>query len=118
MLLVLVVARAAWAFRQRRQRPVHDPATEFFVRAGHGLLYAGMILMPLTGIMVMVGGGYGLTVFGAELIAKGGEVAWAQTLGSLHSPLAWTLAMLIVGHVAVAMFHYFIRRDDTLARMT
>lgn len=117
LLLVLAIARLGWAFSQSHQRPVHDPATAFFVRAGHGLLYAGMILMPLTGIMVMLGGGYGVTAFGVELIPEAEEVAWAEALGGLHSPLAWLFAALILGHVFMALFHHFIRRDDTLVRM-
>lgn len=117
LLLVLAILRLAWAISQRGQRPLHDPAMSFFVKAGHGLLYAGLILMPLTGIMVMVGGGHGVTAFGIELISKGEKIAWAQSIGSLHSPIAWILAALIIGHIAMALFHQFIKRDGTLARM-
>lgn len=117
LLLVLAIARLGWAFSQSHQRPVHDPATAFFVRAGHGLLYAGMILMPLTGIMVMLGGGYGVTAFGVELIPEAEEVAWAEALGGLHSPLAWLFTALILGHVFMALFHHFVKQDDTLVRM-
>ena len=117
LLLVLVIARLAWAVSQWGHRPAHDPDTAFLVNAGHGLLYAGLILMPLTGIMVMVGGGYGLTAFGVDLIAKGDKIAWAQALGSLHSPLAWLLSALILGHIAMALFHHVVKRDDTLRRM-
>lgn len=34
--------------------------------------------MPLTGIMMMLGAGCGVTAFGVELIAKGEEIAWAR----------------------------------------
>lgn len=118
LLLVLAVLRIAWAFGQRRRRPSHDPAMAFFVKAGHGLLYAGLVLMPLTGIMVMIGAGYEVSAFGVELVAKGEKISWAQSIGSLHSPLAWLFTALIIGHIAMAMFHHLIKRDDTLARMT
>ncbi|HDZ57632.1 MAG TPA: cytochrome b [Pseudomonas xinjiangensis] len=117
LLLVLIVLRIGWALKQRPQRPEHDPATALLVKGGHFLLYAAMLLMPLSGVMVMVGNGYGLTPFGIQLIAKGDEIAWASTLGSLHSPLAWLLLILVVGHTGIALLHHFVKRDGILKRM-
>lgn len=117
LLLALAVARILWALGQRRQRPAPATGMAPFVKAGHALLYAGLVLMPLTGIMAMAGGGHGLAAFGVQLIAEGEKIPWAQAIGSLHSPLAWVLTALIVGHVAMAMFHHFVKRDDTLRRM-
>lgn len=117
LLLVLIVLRLIWVMTQRDHRPVHDPATAILVKTGHSLLYAGMLLMPLAGIMVMLGGGYGVTAFGIEIFAKGEEIAWAASLGKLHSPMAWLLTLLIIGHIGMAFIHHFIKRDDTLKRM-
>ncbi|MBB5321756.1 cytochrome b [Marinobacter oulmenensis] len=117
LLLVLIVIRLVWALQQRNRRPEPDPALRTFVKAGHGLLYAVLLLMPVTGILVMVGGGYGLSAFGMQLIAEGEEVAWASTLGGLHSPLAWALTALIAGHIVMALFHHFVKKDETLRRM-
>lgn len=117
LLLVLIVLRLAWVARQRHQRPAQDPATAKLVKAGHGLLFAGMLLMPITGVMVMLGGGYGLTAFGLEIFAESEEIAWAASLGSLHSPLVWALTALVLGHIGIALFHHFVQRDDTLKRM-
>lgn len=117
LLLGLIVLRLFWVASQRRHRPAQNPATALLVKAGHGLLYAGMLLLPLTGVLTMVGGGYGLTAFGWEIVAQGDEIPWASTLGSFHSPIALGLAILIAGHIAIALFHHFIRRDDTLRRM-
>lgn len=117
LLLGLIVARLLWVASQRRHRPEQDPATAWLVKGGHGLLFAGMLAMPVTGVLVMVGGGYGLTAFGLELIAKGDKVAWASAIGALHSPIAWALTALVIGHIAMALFHHFVRRDDTLRRM-
>ena len=117
LLFGLIVLRLLWVASQRRQRPAQDPATAWLVAAGHGLLYAGMVLMPVTGILTMVGGGYGLAAFGVELIAKGEKVAWAAALGGFHSPIAWALTVLIIGHIGMALFHHFIQRDDTLRRI-
>lgn len=117
VLMILIVMRLVWALTQRTNRPENDPATAKLVKAGHGLLYLGMLLMPVSGIMVMLGGGYGLSAFGVEIFAKGEEVVWAATLGGAHSPLAWGLTALIIGHISMAFKHHFINRDDTLKRM-
>lgn len=117
LLLVLAVLRIVWAVRQRDQRPAQDPTMARAVRAGHFVLYAAMVLMPITGILYLVGNGHGLGVFGMDLIAKGDEIAWMANLGSLHSPIAWILLALIVGHVGVALYHHFIRKDGVLQRM-
>ena len=77
-----------------------------------------MIAMPLTGLAVMLGNGYGLKVFGMQLIARSGvETPWLASLGSLHSPLAWLFLLLVVGHVGAALFHHLVKKDDTLRRM-
>lgn len=116
LLLVLVAVRLAWVAGQQ-DRPAPDPANAFAVKAGHRLLYAAMILMPVTGILTMVGAGFGLTAFGIELIAQGEKIAWASAVGSLHSPVAWLFLILTLGHIGMALYHHFVSRDDTLRRM-
>lgn len=117
LLLLLVVLRIIWAASQKNNRPRQDPATAFMVKLGHFLLYAAMVLMPVTGALTMVGNGYGWSPFGIELVAKGPEVAWMATVGSLHSPLAWLLLIMIVGHIGIALFHHFVKKDGVLRRM-
>ncbi len=117
LLLVLVVLRVIWATSQLKQRPQHDPATARMVKAGHLALYLGMLLLPISGLLTMLGNGYGLTVFGMQLAAKGSEIAWAANLGSVHSPLAWIMVLLVIGHVGMALLHHFVKRDDVMRRM-
>jgi len=116
-IFVLAIVRLWWAARQRPNRPQPE-AMAGMVRLGHGLLYACMLLMPLTGIAVMVGNGYGLTVFGVNLITKTEvETPWLSAIGSLHSPIAWIFLALVLGHIAAALYHHVVRGDQTLRRM-
>ena len=117
LLLLLIVLRIVWAAKQRGHRPVQNPATASLVKIGHFLLYATMVLMPVTGILYMLGKGYGLKAFGMQLVAKGGKVAWMADIGSLHTPIAWIMLILIAGHIAITLFHYFVRKDGVLQRM-
>ena len=88
VLLVLVLLRIFWSASQLSRRPLHDPATAWLVKAGHLALYVCMVAMPITGVLYLVGNGYGLKVFGQQLVEKGPEIAWAASIGGLHSPLA------------------------------
>lgn len=120
LLLLLIVLRIIWVLRQRRNRPLAPPPPlmAFLANAGHFLLYAGLLLMPLTGIAYMIGSGYGLTAFGITLVAGGEKIPWLAELGgALHSPIAWLLLFMIIGHVGMAFVHHFIKKDGVLQRM-
>lgn len=117
LLLVLVILRIFWAAKQKDNRPVQDPATAHLVRIGHFLLYAALVLMPLTGASYMVGNGYGWAPFGIQLVGKGEEISWLASIGGLHSPIAWLLLIMILGHIAIALWHHFVKKDGVLRRM-
>jgi len=88
------------------------------VKAGHGLLYLGMLVLPITGVMIMIGKGYGLDPFGIELVAGSeNEIAWMAAIGSIHSLIAWALLILVAGHIAMALYHRFVKKDDVMQRM-
>lgn len=117
---VLIVVRIIWALRNRRHRPppASPPMLGMLARAGHIALYACLALMPLSGISIMIGNGYGLEAFGVQLVAPGAEIPWMATFGGLvHSPLAWLLVALVLGHIGAALWHGLVRKDGVLQRM-
>lgn len=117
ILLVLVVLRLVWGLRQG-ERPRAEGALAPFVKFGHFLLYASMVLMPVTGVLYLLGKGYGLKFFGVQWIARSGvETQWMIDLGHLHSPLAWIFLILVLGHIGITLVHHFVLGDDTLKRM-
>ncbi len=117
LILLLVILRIVWALKQKGNRPEQDPATATLVAVGHFLLYAAMVLLPLTGLCYMVGNGYGWAPFGMQLIAEGPEIPSLASIGGLHSPIAWLLLVMILGHVGIALVHHFIKKDGVLRRM-
>ena len=117
LLLLLVILRVVWALKQKGNRPEQDPATATLVAVGHFLLYAAMVLLPLTGVCIMVGNGYGWSPFGIQLVAKGTEIGWMASLGGLHSPIAWLLLVMVIGHIGIALLHHFVKKDGVLQRM-
>lgn len=121
-LWVLILVRGTWglANMRRRPRPAGSAAMAAAARLGHFALYVLMIAVPGLALLRASGGGRGLTVWGVELVERGGEPVAALTApaNALHGPLGWALLALIVGHVAMALWHGHVRRDATLARMT
>lgn len=87
-------------------------------KGGHLLLYLCMVLLPVTGILLMVGGGHGLEILGIELVAKSEqEIRWATVLGEWHAQWSWLFVALVLGHLGAALYHHFVKHDDTLVRM-
>lgn len=84
----------------------------------HLALYVLMIGMPLTGWLVLSAAGKPIPFFGLELPALIGEnKALAKELKGLHEAVGTTGYVLIGGHVVAALYHHYIKRDDTLMRM-
>ncbi len=120
LLLVLIVLRIVWALGQHNNRPEGPPPPllGILAKTGHFLLYCALVLMPLSGMSYLIGSGYALNVFGVELIAAGPEIPWLASFGgSVHSPLAWLLVIMLIGHIGMALFHHFVRKDGVLRRM-
>ncbi|MFA5581321.1 MAG: cytochrome b [Paracoccaceae bacterium] len=121
VLLILIAARLIWAWHNRHRRPPHGTdRLGRLARLGQGALYALMLIIPSLGLLRLYGSERGFALFGRQIFAPRAEkVAWMSApADALHSPLAWTLLALIVGHVAMALAHHFRWRDGVLQRMT
>lgn len=110
-LFVLILIRLVWAIVNRRNRPSHGGGiVGFAARAGHLALYGLMLVVPLLAILRKLSGTGGPPTEG--------PVAWPVALGNaLHGELAWVMAVLILGHVAMVIVHERLWRDGTLSRM-
>ncbi|WP_375749391.1 cytochrome b [Vibrio sp. HN007] len=93
----------------------------------HWILIVSTILMPLSGIMMAIGGGHGLSFFAWEIVAalpeQSGEVSTVYPLieefgDSIHSFVGSNLLpVALILHVAGAIKHHMIDKDRTLVRM-
>lgn len=84
----------------------------------HLALYALMIAMPISGWLLLSASGKPVPFFGLELPALiGPDKDLAKQIKELHE-LFGTAGYYLIGlHVAAAMYHHYIKRDDTLTRM-
>ena len=118
---LLVLVRLAW---RAAHRPPPLPATmpahlQFAAHAGHVLLYALMLAIPLSGWLMSSAKGFQTVWFGVlpipDLLAK--DKALGDLLQTVHMVLNLVFALAIAGHIGAALKHHFIDRDDILTRM-
>lgn len=120
--VILLVVRLAWNLVN--PPPSAGPATLsiWLVRLGraaHYLLYALLIAVPVAGIVLQFARGDALPIFGIADIASpwGRDRAFARSVKEVHEILAHTLVIVAGFHAAAALFHHWVLRDRTLARM-
>jgi len=118
---LLVLVRLAW---RAGHRPPPLPASmpkllQLAAHGGHLALYGLMLAMPLSGWLMSSAKGFQTVWFGLlpipDLLAK--DKALGNLLQNVHATLAVLFVLILVGHVAAALKHHFIDRDDILTRM-
>ena len=120
LLLVLVVARIWWGLRHRppawpASMPSWQQAAAEWV---HRTMYACMLVAPLSGYIASNFSKHGLMVLGARFPPWGPDLPKVyEVLNRLHDVTAYILAVLVVGHVLIALKHAWIDRDAMFARM-
>lgn len=88
--------------------------------ATHRLLYLLLFAAPLSGWLMSSAKGFQTVYFGLlplpDLLHKNPPLGEALT--EVHVTLVWMLLGLVALHVAAALKHHFVNRDDVLSRMT
>jgi cytochrome b561 len=84
----------------------------------HLALYLLMIGMPLTGWLMLSAAGKPIPFFGMELPALIGENKdLAEQIEELHETVGTAGYFLIGLHTVAALYHHYIKGDNTLTRM-
>jgi len=122
LIFFVALARILWAISQPKPAPLHpDRRAETFLAAlVHWRLYASLLLVPLSGWVhhaATTGFAPIWWPFGQSLpfVPKSPELA--QTASALHGIFERVLVVSILLHVAGALKHHIVDRDDTLRRM-
>tara|TARA_R110002012_G_scaffold59076_3_gene154228 strand:+ start:380 stop:937 length:558 start_codon:yes stop_codon:yes gene_type:complete len=103
--------------------PDHEPPLNTFERlvstSVHHLLYGALIVMPLLGWSATASGGFPVEFFIWHLPGFIGEhEALSEQLFMWHERVGWLILGLIVLHIAGAIFHWKIKRDNVMKRMS
>ena len=85
----------------------------------HSLFYLLLLVMPVLGWLATAAGGFPVSLFQLELPGLiGRDEVLSETLFLWHQYVGYALIALIVLHVAGAMHHWLIRRDEVMQRMS
>ena len=121
VLLLLAIVRIGVRWRHPPPALPQDlpPFQRWAAHASHGLLYGLMLLLPLIGWAMLSAGGYPVMLTASlrlPAVIPAGATAFAW-LRHLHAVLAFLLFVTILVHIAAALYHGWIRRDEVLASM-
>jgi cytochrome b561 len=118
--LALVIFRVIWRLSNRTPSLAALPALErFAARAMHFAFYCFMFLIPISGWCLTSAAGLPASFFGLFVLPTLVSASEAQRLffTEIHKLLSYGLILAILGHVAAALKHHFINKDDILRRM-
>ena len=116
LVLLLTLMRLVWFIvaDRRPAPPEGDPRLQrIAAKVVHVLLYAVLLLLPISGIATAVTAGVlpAITSGGAVPSFEGNQILQVHTAEGIF------FFLLFVGHVGAALYHQVIKRDRLLARM-
>ena len=123
---ISILMLALWRLFARRKHgapavtPALPPAQAIVSRITHVALYAFFIVMPLLGLATAWTDGKKILVPFTQvaipaLLAE--NEGLAHTLEDLHGQIGEIFYWVIGLHILAALYHHFVRKDDTLRRM-
>ena len=120
-ILVLVVLRLAWRLYAGRPAEVAGMPTwqHRIASLTHAALYVLLFAIPLSGWVINSASGFPLRWFGLVRVPAIAprDVALNHLAKETHEVLFWILVATAAAHAAAAIYHHFVQRDATLARM-
>lgn len=122
LLFVLICIRLLWSIKTLRERPRHDEGfAGTTARIGHIALYALMLIIPSAALIRAWGGERAFAPFGFEIFSARAKeevnVGAVDFGGNFHGELGWVLFAMILGHIGMALYHHYVKKDGLLNRM-
>ncbi len=121
ILLDVLVLRAIWR-AMSSPPPAERPVFGIWPGMGrlmHYLLYAMLLMVPVTGILLQFSFGKDLPLYGVAEISSPVEfnATFANVMMQVHELSAHALLVLAAAHALAALVHHYVFRDRTLVRM-
>lgn len=120
-ILFLMLLRFSW----RAKNPVPEMpqgSGKMQTLAAHGLhilFYVLLVALPIAGVAIVQSKGFPVSVFGLFTLPTffAASKDAAELAETMHEIFAKSTFFAVLLHVIVAMYHHFIKKDDTLKRM-
>jgi cytochrome b561 len=122
-LLALFVAIARLLARRSGQLPDWAPSLSArersFIHRAEQVLYAAMFVMPISGFLYVMAGGYGVNLFGVWEMPNpiGSSPMLATAAKWTHIASAYVLVATLAGHIGLVLWHTLVKRDGLIRRM-
>lgn len=122
LVFVLLWWRLVWRITKVSPPIIPSPSRAMMTlsHTAHVMLYAAMIVIPALGLLFQQARGNAVTFLGWTLpwiLDDESGIQYAKTLKDLHETLGNAMIWLIVLHGMAALYHHWVRRDNTLRRM-
>lgn len=119
-LLGLIILRVLWRIRNKPPALLTSyQAWERKLATGtHHMLYLLMVALPVTGVLMALYSKYGLMWFGIDVIGGLDNKNLRDIFKELHESIGVIMLIAIGIHIAGALKHHFIDKDETLKRMS
>ena len=118
--LSLIILRVSWILLNTKvQAPFNLPQWQrIAARWNHNLLYIMLFIMPSSGALMSLTGGHDIDFFGAFSVPHIlNNKEYSKIFWNIHVWSAFLLVATIAIHIAAALYHHFIRKDNVLMRM-
>ena len=119
---ILIVTLLRLAYRLMNPPPPYPSDVPKWDRAlavwSHRIVYTALIALPLTGLIAVsdrAKDGWIDLLWGLRIPAL--PIGDGEVFGEVHEILVWTTIVLLVVHVAAAIYHHLIIRDAASGRM-
>jgi cytochrome b561 len=126
-LVALLVAIVRLWNRRQGELPPWAPTLgageQRFIHRAEQVLYTAMLLMPISGFVYVMAGGYGVHLFGTWHLRNPippALQAWkplALAAKWVHIACGWALLLALAGHIGLVLRHQLVLKDGLLDRM-
>ena len=122
-LVALMVAVLRLLARRSGQLPNWAPTLSererAFIHRAEQVLYTAMFVMPVSGFIYVMAGGYGVNLFGAWEMPNpiGQWPALATAAKWTHIFSAYVLVATLAGHIGLVLWHTLVLKDSLITRM-
>jgi cytochrome b561 len=120
VILLLIFLRTIWTISNIKvQAPFDIPEWQRkLANLNHKLFYYLMFIMPISGALMSLLGGHDISFFGLFTLKSFMQNKnISKIFLTIHLYTAFLLVGTIILHVAAALYHHFIRKDNVLMRM-
>lgn len=119
-IFALIAIRFLWRITHKPPAflTTYNPMERKVATGSHHLLYLTMVAVPLTGLVMGIYSKYGVKWFGLDFLPGLDNKGIREVFEEVHEIVGIVLLVLVALHVAGALKHKFIDKDDTMKRMS